>query len=144
MNELVGGPAGLPLNVRLQFSKLICTNYVLVSALFSYRPAHRRRAKMPHRVTYFGKRRRGPEAIIERIVVAKLRERLRPDSKQSVRQGTFYDKSNCSREDSNLHGLPHTVLSRTRLPVPPREQKSGSYNARVAACLQAESSDSRE
>jgi hypothetical protein len=27
----------------------------------------------------------------------------------------------CSREDSNLHGLPHTVLSRTRLPVPPRE-----------------------
>lgn len=31
----------------------------------------------------------------------------------------------CGREDSNLHGLPHTVLSRTRLPVPPREQKSG-------------------
>src|ERR1043166_6794289 len=29
----------------------------------------------------------------------------------------------CSREDSNLHGFPHTVLSRTRLPVPPREQK---------------------
>src|SRR5581483_11171929 len=28
----------------------------------------------------------------------------------------------CSREDSNLHGFPHTVLSRTRLPVPPREQ----------------------
>src|SRR5438093_13738331 len=28
---------------------------------------------------------------------------------------------NCSREDSNLHGLPHTVLSRTRLPIPPRE-----------------------
>jgi hypothetical protein len=27
----------------------------------------------------------------------------------------------CSREDSNLHGFPHTVLSRTRLPVPPRE-----------------------
>ena len=22
----------------------------------------------------------------------------------------------CSREESNLHGLPHTVLSRTRLP----------------------------
>ena len=37
----------------------------------------------------------------------------------------LHDKSNCSREDSNLHGLPHTVLSRTRLPVPPREQKSG-------------------
>jgi hypothetical protein len=34
--------------------------------------------------------------------------------------------------------LPHTVLSRTRLPIPPREQKNGSYNARVAACLQAE------
>ena len=30
-------------------------------------------------------------------------------------------KKKCSREDSNLHGLPHTVLSRTRLPVPPRE-----------------------
>jgi hypothetical protein len=28
----------------------------------------------------------------------------------------------CSREDSNLHGLPHTVLSRTRLPIPPRER----------------------
>ncbi len=28
----------------------------------------------------------------------------------------------CSREDSNLHGSPHTVLSRTRLPVPPRER----------------------
>ena len=27
----------------------------------------------------------------------------------------------CSREDSNFHGLPHTVLSRTRLPIPPRE-----------------------
>jgi hypothetical protein len=31
----------------------------------------------------------------------------------------------CSREDSNLHGLPHTVLSRTRLPVPPRERETG-------------------
>ena len=30
----------------------------------------------------------------------------------------------CSREDSNLHGLPHTVLSRTRLPIPPRERSS--------------------
>ena len=28
----------------------------------------------------------------------------------------------CSREDSNLHGFPHTVLSRARLPVPPRER----------------------
>src|SRR5260221_14712546 len=33
----------------------------------------------------------------------------------------------CSREDSNLHGLPHTVLSRTRLPVPPRERGGQSY-----------------
>ncbi len=24
--------------------------------------------------------------------------------------------SGCSREESNLHGFPHTVLSRTRLP----------------------------
>ena len=29
----------------------------------------------------------------------------------------------CSREDSNLHGSPHTVLSRTVLPVPPRERE---------------------
>jgi hypothetical protein len=28
----------------------------------------------------------------------------------------------CSREDSNLQGLPHALLRRTRLPVPPREQ----------------------
>src|SRR6266699_1614976 len=32
----------------------------------------------------------------------------------------------CSREDSNLHGLPHTVLSRTRLPIPPREQTTAA------------------
>jgi hypothetical protein len=34
-------------------------------------------------------------------------------------------RANCSREDSNLHGLPHTVLSRTRLPIPPRELENG-------------------
>ena len=28
----------------------------------------------------------------------------------------------CSREDSNLQGLPHALLRRTRLPVSPREQ----------------------
>ncbi len=28
----------------------------------------------------------------------------------------------CSREDSNLHGITHTLLRRTRLPVSPREQ----------------------
>jgi len=40
--------------------------------------------------------------------------------------------------------LPHTVLSRTRLPVPPREQKSGGLNnAKVAAYLQAESKQFR-
>src|SRR5260370_18440733 len=33
----------------------------------------------------------------------------------------------CSREDSTLHGLPHTVLSRTRLTVPPRERGGQSY-----------------
>src|SRR5256885_1959421 len=33
--------------------------------------------------------------------------------------------SDCSREDSNLQGLPHTVLSRTRLPIPPRELENG-------------------
>src|SRR5947207_10208442 len=35
----------------------------------------------------------------------------------------------CSREDSNLHGFPHTVLSRTRLPIPPREQRQHRYHA---------------
>jgi hypothetical protein len=43
------------------------------------------------------------------------------------------DVSYCSREDSNLHGFPHTVLSRTRLPIPPREQNGGLYNA-PASC----------
>src|SRR5262249_56919540 len=52
-------------------------------------------------------------------------------------------QSNCSREESNLRGFPHTVLSRTRLPVPPREQKQrGSYNAGVAVCLQGENGES--
>ena len=38
----------------------------------------------------------------------------------------------CSREDSNLHGFPHTVLSRARLPIPPREQfGSGILCARL-------------
>src|SRR5205814_1852528 len=45
-------------------------------------------------------------------------------------KGRLYDKGNCSREDSNLHGLPHTVLSRTRLPVPPREQKKWGLTIR--------------
>jgi hypothetical protein len=31
----------------------------------------------------------------------------------------------CSREDSNLHGFPHMILSHTRLPIPPREQIQG-------------------
>ena len=29
---------------------------------------------------------------------------------------TAIEPSSCSREESNLHGFPHTVLSRTRLP----------------------------
>src|SRR5207244_8414855 len=32
----------------------------------------------------------------------------------------------CSREDSNLHGFPHTVLSRPPLPIPPREQQAAA------------------
>src|SRR3954447_8980440 len=36
-------------------------------------------------------------------------------------------RQKCSREDSNLHGLPHTVLSRTRLPIPPRERGGRLY-----------------
>ena len=35
--------------------------------------------------------------------------------KYSVK-GTKPDRVACSREESNLHGFPHTVLSRTRLP----------------------------
>jgi hypothetical protein len=37
----------------------------------------------------------------------------------------------CSREDSNLHGFPHTVLSRTRLPIPPREQNQWALTMRA-------------
>src|SRR5947209_62073 len=40
----------------------------------------------------------------------------------------------CSREDSNLHGLPHTVLSRTRLPIPPRER--GELQCAESALMQ--------
>jgi hypothetical protein len=40
-------------------------------------------------------------------------------------------RQDCSREDSNLHGFPHTVLSRTRLPVPPREQKAVAATMRL-------------
>jgi hypothetical protein len=43
-------------------------------------------------------------------------------------------QSNCSREESNLHGFPHTVLSRTRLPVPPREQKQWGLTMRAWQC----------
>ena len=32
-----------------------------------------------------------------------------------------YPRRWCSREDSNLHRLPHMILSHTRLPIPPRE-----------------------
>ncbi len=30
--------------------------------------------------------------------------------------GDTEERPRCSREESNLHGFPHTVLSRTRLP----------------------------
>src|SRR5262249_39892169 len=40
-------------------------------------------------------------------------------------------QSSCSREESNLHGFPHTVLSRTRLPVPPREQRHRGLTMRA-------------
>ena len=48
-----------------------------------------------------------------------MRQDSLPDSRILCRLSL---RSMCSREDSNLHGLPHTVLSRTRLPIPPREQ----------------------
>ncbi len=37
----------------------------------------------------------------------------------------FCQKKDYSREDSNLQGLPHALLRRTRLPVPPREHRTG-------------------
>src|ERR1700731_68741 len=46
-------------------------------------------------------------------------------------------RANCSREDSNLHGLPHTVLSRTRLPVPPRERRKRQVKSRITPEAQA-------
>ena len=36
-------------------------------------------------------------------------------------------EQNCSREELNLHGFPHTVLSRTRLPF--RHVSEANYNA---------------
>jgi hypothetical protein len=47
---------------------------------------------------------------------------------------TAIEPSSCSREESNLHGFPHTVLSRTRLPVPPREQKQRHPTMRAWQC----------
>src|SRR5207248_7076462 len=52
---------------------------------------------------------------------------------QIFRQATRRPSRRCSREDSNLHGLPHTVLSRTRLPVPPRELKKRRREADLCA-----------
>ena len=49
----------------------------------------------------------------------------------------------CSREDSNLHGFPHTVLSRTRLPIPPREQNQWSLQCAGANRLQDQTGDDR-
>lgn len=49
----------------------------------------------------------------------------------------------CSREDSNLHGLPHTILSRMRLPVPPREQSKGVKIARGAMSVNQKMTDFR-
>ena len=51
----------------------------------------------------------------ERIVIAlDSGSRIRK-SAQIFREGTQMGAL-CSREESNLHGFPHTVLSRTRLP----------------------------
>ncbi len=45
----------------------------------------------------------------------------RADPAQNARSPPLLFQRWCSREDSNLHGLPHTVLSRARLPIPPHE-----------------------
>src|SRR4029434_7069332 len=52
---------------------------------------------------------------------ASLPEAIPKEAMKSNRRDPW---TTCSREDSNLHGLPHTVLSRTRLPIPPRERSS--------------------
>ncbi len=45
--------------------------------------------------------------------------------KRGCEKSQFYleiiKKLFCSREDSNLHGITHTLLRRTRLPISPRE-----------------------
>src|SRR6478735_1405600 len=41
---------------------------------------------------------------------------LKREMTQIFREGTNSRLEKCSREESNLHGFPHTVLSRTRLP----------------------------
>src|SRR4029078_408797 len=50
----------------------------------------------------------------------------------------------CSREDSNLHGFPHTVLSRTRLPIPPREPNRWPLQCARASRLQDKTGDNTE
>src|SRR6476659_1585691 len=61
----------------------------------------------------------GPRAVLR---VCEMTQIFREGTRRAIRP--------CSREDSNLHGLPHTVLSRTRLPVPPREQKKRGLTMR--------------
>jgi hypothetical protein len=64
----------------------------------------------------------------------KIATAIEPSSCWCDIEGPLGGQSNCSREESNLHGFPHTVLSRTRLPVPPREQKQRGLTMRAWQC----------
>lgn len=50
-------------------------------------------------------------------------------------------RSNCERQDSNLHGLPHWILNPARLPIPPLSQgiQSISIPLRISSGASGES-----
>src|SRR5262249_38246717 len=79
-------------------------------------PAGRKRLSELMKARWAARRRGGKKAAVVATSIGRVLVDL---TRRSC------DGSNCSREDSNLHGSPHTVLSRTRLPVPPREQDRG-------------------
>lgn len=57
---------------------------------------------------------------------------FRAQASLSEAGGFVFDRvKKCSREDSNLHRLPYTLLRRTRLPVPPRERGAEKFAQQV-------------
>jgi hypothetical protein len=63
--------------------------------------------------------------VIDRVTGSTM-ENLNVSEKAGVYEQQEGTLKWCSREDLNLHGLPHTILSRTRLPIPPRELRKKS------------------